>query len=259
MSNDDVTLQLISDVHLEFHRDGGRGFVEDLDPAGADVIVVAGDFATAPLLAPRLTQLCGRYPDVVFVAGNHELYGSSPLEIETLLGGLDDELPNLHWLHRNRVSVQGVMFAGATLWFADQPGNAPLSAQLADFEHIHDFVPWVYEENRRDVAFLRRSAPAADVVVTHHLPSPRCVHPRYAGSPINRFFVCDVEDVITDAPTRSAPRLWLHGHTHESVDIQIAATRIVANPFGYRGHALNPAYSPRLLLKVTPEEPGAVH
>ncbi len=254
MSEDPVTLQLISDVHLEFHLDGGRGFIDDLDPTGVDVIVVAGDFATVPLLASRLTQLCDRYPQVVYVAGNHEFYKSSPFEVQTLLGGLEEELPNLTWLRRHRVSVAGLMFAGATLWFADQPGNETLSGQVSDFRYIEDFVPWVYEENRRDAAFLRRSAGRADVVVTHHLPSQRCVPARFAASPMNRFFVCELEDAMATQP---GPSLWLHGHTHDSVDVDLHGTRVVANPFGYRGHEMNSGYDPRLLLRVAPRhQPG---
>ena len=40
-----MRLQLLSDLHFEFHRDGGRSFVDSLDPGGIDVLVLAGDIA----------------------------------------------------------------------------------------------------------------------------------------------------------------------------------------------------------------------
>jgi Icc-related predicted phosphoesterase len=44
------------------------------------------------------------------------------------------------------------------------------------------------------------------------------------------------------------PSLWIHGHTHESRDYRLGATRIVANPCGYPG-ALNRSFSS---IVVTP-------
>ena len=33
-----MRLQLLSDLHFEFHRDGGRSFVDSLDPEGIETI-----------------------------------------------------------------------------------------------------------------------------------------------------------------------------------------------------------------------------
>jgi len=52
------------------------------------------------------------------------------------------------------------------------------------------------------------------VVITHHAPSPRSIHPRFAGSLLNACFVSDAESLL------GADRalLWIHGHTHDSFD-----------------------------------------
>ena len=69
----------LSDLHFEFHRDGGAALVASLDPTRADVLVVAGDLAVADGIAPALDLLCERYAPrpVVYVHGNHELYGTT--------------------------------------------------------------------------------------------------------------------------------------------------------------------------------------
>jgi hypothetical protein len=67
------------------------------------------------------------------------------------------------------------------------------------------------------------------VVVTHHLPSQRCVAPQWAGHPLNPFFVCELDALIQER----RPAIWIHGHTHDSVDVRVGETRILCNPFGY--------------------------
>ena len=38
-----MIVQLLSDLHLEMHRDDGRSFLASLDPSGVDLLIVAGD------------------------------------------------------------------------------------------------------------------------------------------------------------------------------------------------------------------------
>ena len=82
--------------------------------------------------------------------------------------------------------------------------------------------------------------------MTHHLPSQQCVAPQHKDSPLNPFFVCDMEDLILERQ----PSLWLFGHTHSSVDIQIGKTRLLCNPFGYADYEANPLFSNRLIIEV---------
>jgi hypothetical protein len=73
----------------------------------------------------------------------------------------------------------------------------------------------------------------------------RCVSAQYKGSPLNPFFVCDVENIIYER----TPKLWIHGHTHDSVDLKLGDTRIVCNPIGYP-HERNPAFDPMKVIEV---------
>jgi Icc-related predicted phosphoesterase len=240
-----LSIQVMSDFHLEFHADGGRGFIDSLNPIGVDVLVVAGDLMPASRLEQSLAHLCKRYRRVVFVAGNHEIYDASPSVL--MIARWDcRHLFNLHWLERDVVEIEGVRFVGTTLWFADTFAARANKHRLNDFNKIRDFVPWVYDENAKSVAFLRREVRLNDVVVTHHLPSYRSVAPQYKDSLFNAFFVCDVEDVIRD----KGPQLWIHGHTHSSCDYEIGDTRVLCNPFGYAGIDVNDAFDSNLVVEV---------
>ena len=70
--------------------------------------------------------------------------------------------------------------------------------------------------------------------------------PRYAGHPLNPFFVCDLERLILER----RPRLWLHGHTHNSVRTKLGETSLFCNPFGYVGIELNPEFEAQLIVDV---------
>ena len=86
------------------------------------------------------------------------------------------------------------------------------------------------------------------MVVTHFAPSLHSVSPRFAGSPVNAGFVSNLEAQIE----RWQPALWLHGHTHDSFDYRVGATRVVCNPRGYeKGGVLeNPDFDPFLMIDL---------
>jgi predicted phosphodiesterase len=245
-----MKLLILSDPHLEFHQDGGREFLRTLDPWCADTLVVAGDLCSVWMLPGVVRVLCERFAHVVYVAGNHEYYGSDPEEVECVLADLGSHLPGFHWLHETRVVIDGVRIGGTTLWFPDGPQNEQFSHLLSDFSQIRGFREWVYPANGRAVRFLQERASTLDVVVTHHLPARGSVNPGYAGSPLNLFFLCDVGSLMAEAQ----PQLWIHGHTHGSCDYLLGRTRVVCNPFGYSRE--NVDFNARLVVDVVPGRQG---
>jgi len=239
-------LQVMSDLHLEFHADRGREFLHGLESRDVDVLVVAGDLCTEPLLDAALTDLCETFQHVVFVAGNHEYYQSSPTIVHRTLREIDSRLPGLHVLHNSATVIDGIRIAGTTLWFPRRPEAAEYRRFMNDFSYIDDFEPWVYEEHAAGVAFLGSELGHADVFVTHHLPSHLCVHKKYRGSPLSPFFVSEVGELLERS---DGPALWIHGHTHEGVDIDVAGTRVLCNPRGYPGEA-GGRFDERLIARV---------
>ena len=91
------------------------------------------------------------------------------------------------------------------------------------------------------------------VVITHHTPSPKSVHPRYAGDALNAAFSSNLEHLMIGS---KAPALWIHGHTHDSYDYVVnGCTRVVANPRGYTGRygavgQENALFNPGLVIEV---------
>lgn len=239
--------QVLSDLHFEFHRDAGRSFVAGLDPSGVDLLILAGDIYPWDRDEERRTfeGLCASYPNVLYVPGNHELYGFIEDRFQYKADLLRD-IRNLYMPMNTAVTINGVRFLGTTLWFEDTPENVLLARYYNDFTAIPDFVPWVYEECALARQFLTQEIRSDDVVVTHFLPAQASVATKFVGSDLNRFFVCDEEGLIAERQ----PRLWVHGHTHYHQDYHIGATRVLANPLGYPGETSVSGFCEKALIEL---------
>ena len=86
--------------------------------------------------------------------------------------------------------------------------------------------------HRADLAFieaeLAKPFAGPTVVVTHHAPHARSIHPKYAATVLSAAFASD----LTAVNERGRPDLWLHGHAHASSDYRVGETRVVCNPKG---------------------------
>jgi Icc-related predicted phosphoesterase len=231
-----LRIRIVSDLHLEFHPDGGQRLLSTMNFRGSDALVVAGDLCDAKTIVRSFELLCGAFlGPVIYVPGNHEYYGSSFSEVGDLLASAEHTYPNLSVLNNKTIHVSGQRILGTTLWFPDQPDNHRYEGMLNDFRMIHGFKEDVYIANVRARQFLEDEMQIGDIVVTHHLPSRKSVAERYKKSPFNRFFVTPLDTLIL----QRQPTLWVHGHTHDSVDYHLSHTRVVCNPFGYLGYELN--------------------
>lgn len=228
-----MRLHILSDLHLDFHQDGGQEFLRHLNPDSIDVLVLAGDIVNMvrPAQASTVLNLLSRlYPQVVFVPGNHEFYGTT---VQNSLGRLESitgSLSNFHWLKTGEpLVIDCRRFLGDTMWFQDTLDSHLYRHFLNDFTQIGGFEPWVYEQNGLFEHYLNGTLREGDIVVTHHLPSPACISPQYKKSALNRYFVHDMSSLIR----KRKPALWIYGHTHSPADIKIGKTRVVSNPMGY--------------------------
>ena len=252
-----MKLNILSDLHLR--QDG-------LAPPGtdADVVILAGDIARP---AQAIAWANALSKPVLYVAGNHEFYGASIdgtlATLRALCAGtnvrfLDDEVVELH----------GVRFVGSTLWTdfllqgVAQRERAMQEGQraLRDFSLIrlreNDESAFTPADSAARFAahsdFVARvlATPFAGptVVITHHAPSTRSIHPRFGDSPLNACFISRLEHLMDGARVQ----LWVHGHTHDSFDYTVNGTRVVCNPRGYARNGVdeNPRFDPNFTIDV---------
>jgi predicted phosphodiesterase len=237
-----MRLNILSDLHLS------RGALP-IPANEADVVILAGDIAR-PRDAVSWAARFGK--PVLYVPGNHEFYGGSVAgtvtELKRLTAGIC-----IRVLDSDEAVIDGVRFLGTTLWTdfmlfgdAETRATAMQEAQrmMRDFSSIRiGEAPFTPEASAalfaQHVAWLEKKLgqPHAGptVVITHHAPSRRSVHPRFAASLLSACFVSDAERLIDG--TRA--RLWIHGHTHDSFDYVVNGTRVLCNPRGYAKNGVN--------------------
>ena len=253
-----MKIALLSDLHLSVQPLA-------LTLPAVDLVVLAGDLQRPPQAMAWARQL---NQPTLFVAGNHEFYGS---DLVTTMAQLhaQAEGSSVRVLERGEWRHGGVRFLGCTLWSDYRFFTSPTQRDEAlakavelvrDFSRIRLapdfpelFTPAVSQMLfDQSVAWLeeRFAEPfeGPTVVVTHFAPARGSIASQFADSPFNACFVSDLEERIL----RWQPRLWLHGHVHDSFDYFVGATRVVTNPRGYapQGVAENKAFAPGLVLEL---------
>jgi predicted phosphodiesterase len=252
-----VKIHVLSDLHL--------GVSEMERPlTDADVVVLAGDIGPARQAAAWAMRL-GK--PVLYVLGNHEFYGGNidraAAELEALCAGTQ-----VHLLDDRQIVIGGVRFLGSTLWSDFRllgEGDGQRVAVESALRFMRDFSrircgddDALFTPADAAARFARHAAwldaaldtPHAGptVVITHHAPSPRSIHPRFAGSTLNACFASDAEHLI------GTPRAgwWIHGHTHDSFDYRLHGTRVVCNPRGYASNGVNEnlKFDPEFTIEV---------
>lgn len=233
----------MSDLHQEFARSQqAQSFVDSLDTEGVDVLILAGDISGGSSVYEHVNAIARRFQDaqILWVKGNHEYYGNGRRKLQQMCTRLTEEHEHLHVLDNNVVTINNQRFLGTTLWYEPNVFVRMMQESWSDFRAIKSLSHWLRGAYQAGRDFLNAELQAGDVLITHMLPSPYCVSPRWVGSSTNPFFVTNVHDLIVERK----PAICVHGHTHDSRDLMIGSTRIVCNPRGYVNHELNEEFDP---------------
>jgi len=248
--------RVFSDLHLEFS--------DWVPPRGpAEAVLLAGDIGVG---TRGIEWARRRFADkpIIYVAGNHEFYGAK------LPGALDvlreaARRWDVDFLDGDSCVVGGTRFLGATLWtdyalYGSEPEE--LDRAMADaVEEMNDFRmikwadgSWLTPEQVREVHLakaqwlaeaLAQPFSGPTVVITHHLPHRLSIHPKFVGTRYNPCFASDLDHLV-----RAPVALWVHGHTHESIDYTVNGTRVFCNPRGYTPSHLNPNFDLGLVIEI---------
>ena len=242
-----MRLQLISDLHLEFHKGRALAIVESLPvEKGLDFLVVAGDTVVPkamglPVCGAVWAALAQMARHVLTVHGNHEYYGKATKQwLDLSMAAIFASHPSIHWLDNRELVLDGVKFVGGTMWYPVGDGNnGAYKRMVSDCYQIADFN-WAERENAVFNIVVNTHADRDTIVVTHHLPHRMATPREFVGDQSNRFFVSDQSHTMMVR----RPKLWLFGHTHTPYDGWYEDTHLACNPYGYSSERAGKPYPP---------------
>lgn len=254
-----MKLLVMSDLHTEFST---------FQPpeTDADLVILAGDIGVAEM-GMRWARRAFAGKAILYVPGNHEFYHQDRVEMLAYLRGTATA-SNIVFLDNDQLIWNGVRFLGATLWtdfalLGDSEAQRRKSMhhgqqRLADFRLIRDREQPLGQFNPMHSAVLFNASLAwlearlgepfggKTVVVTHHLPSMLSVIDKYKTDALSPCFASSLDHLFGKMD------MWIHGHTHASLDYVANGTRVVCNPRGYvtvRGTE-NASFDPRKVVEI---------
>lgn len=252
-----------SDLHFRSKLDVKDWALEEV-PKDCDVVAIAGDIANGSKIGVKYIQeVCDLLPNkkIVLCLGNHDYWGDVCItSVYARWKDLARRVTNLVFLNGNSAKIGNVRFIGTTLWtdmgltdnvsavknvyHVQWPDYANINVEAHIFgfpadEFINQFkvqLNWIY-------AHLEYAKERGEqvYVMTHHLPDPKSLDERYAGSDFNPFYAS--KNILEFTACQG---VWHHGHTHTFKDYIEKDWRVICNPRGYLFERCNSEMSQRL-------------
>lgn len=254
-----MKIQLASDLHL-FHD---KTYDFPFPSNDSDVLVLAGDIKSGTRSIEFAQEMADEHgKPVLFVAGNHEYYFNNFVQLNDSFRSISDKSDNVFFLDCNSFICKDVRFLGATLWTDYMLDGRFPQAEVMDAashymnDHLYiksglngNFTPeHALTQHKKAREFLSdelsKSFSGKTVVITHHAPSLKCVHPNFGINPTAGAFMSDCDELIGQAD------LWLFGHTHANVDLHVGKCRLISNQFGYPNERIPRPFRNDLVIEV---------
>jgi len=226
-------VQYMSDIHLEYRNASVKM------PIVSKNLVLAGDIGNPFKDNYRefLIKCSNEYNHTFIVPGNHEYWGSNMDKTDDQIDKILSKFDNVYSLKNTIVEADNVAFIGCTLWsrIFKEPVNRRgdeynimidgKNITWNDLNHLHyDDVIWLTDAlqtyNSKDI-----------VVVTHHIPTYKLLHPKYDvpryKNDLDRYYT-DLEHLI-----KPPVITWIAGHSHCTMEIELNGVGLRINSIGY--------------------------
>jgi len=244
-----VTFDYTSDLHIDltFSKARGLSIEEYFKNASAKHLIVAGDIGH--YLEQNIETLTFiknkyRYENIILVMGNHDRY---QMKGESIGGSSKKNFSARAYenagfivLDGNSVDIEGCIVGGADGWYDGQYKQKSFIDNEAKLNYwknsLNDFSYGAcsdYKEVFQEEKFKLQTLYAqCDVVVSHFRPTINENHIdiKFRGMPSNMFFGFDYEQHLKLDPRL---KVWVFGHVHDCLELQVADKRLLCNPLGY--------------------------
>lgn len=255
-----LTLQIVSDLHLETPLVRPTYDQFNIIPRCSHLALLGdiGHVSDDRLFNFIRIQL-SRFEIVFFLLGNHEPFGTSFPEAQSIVSAFADTVERMRltslglgqfvFLNKTRFDVsKDLTILGCTLFSKVRPSQKEtVRLFVSDFSSIEN---WTVEDHcdhhhadlawlNRQVAHIAENEPSRSIIIfSHHSPtiSKAANDPKHwdDSNEVNSAFVTDLsQQTCWISPN---VKLWAFGHTHYNCDYMDSQTgkRVLANQKGYK-------------------------
>lgn len=246
-----LKIHYLSDIHLELYDlTKVPRLLQQIVPQ-SPICVLAGDIGY-PFQRTYETFLRGihsKFEHIFLIHGNHEYYqlkenkGKSNEEIVEKTREIIKtyNLHKIHFLYNSYYDLpnSNFRFIGSILWSKIEDkrylSNDYEQSNVQELNETHQLC----KDYIKNGLIEAQNEDKKVIMITHHLPSFKLNHQKYAKY-INYFqcFSSHCDDLINEPV-----KLWIFGHTHMDINMEINKILCVANPIGYKGEKLNPNFN----------------
>jgi len=259
-----MKFQLVSDIHLELYEELPP--LEEILIPEAPNLVLAGDicFILHKNYVPFFEKISQLYHNIYYVFGNHEYYvnayngcidGHTFGTLEETAQDMLKHLKNVIILNNKSVVIDDLVIIGTPLWchaiFNEQRKKYVKQINNDTFIlYKNKIIPrtnMTNEIHKKQKKWLedeinKYKNKKMILVITHYLPSFKCIPDKWKEDEDNDQFYTDLEHLVKKV------NLWVCGHTHTSMVAHVGRTPIIINPKGKVGE--NNAYDKECTFSI---------
>jgi hypothetical protein len=259
-----TTLQIISDVHLEFRKS------QPTIPPYGENLAILGDIGKpgTDIYNKFITTQSEHFNKVFLIMGNHDYYHSKDTVDKILLKTKDicNSFNNVYLLERDSFQItEKTSLLGCSLWSHCDPEIVPF---LNDFKKIHikdinnyyddPLLEWKSKKlldvntynswHDRDVKWLdyniqkRNYIDESVVILTHHSPL-KIMGGKYINNNLHSAFTTDLKHLF-----KYPVIAFCNGHVHSNCDVKYNNIRCVSNALGYENE--DTGYSSNVVIDI---------
>ena len=239
-----MMFQIISDIHLEYYDE--LPDITTIFQISAPNLILAGDicYYKHKNFIPFFELVNKLYTNVFFVPGNHDYYSYNNVP-ECEFGVIDfimeenlKPFKNIHFIQNSIFEINNTIILGNTLWCnTDRNIKDPNVKLLSNPYYIQfgkKYMPTfnsIKKTNHIQYNWLKNTLKNINhdkkiIVITHYLPSKKCIHKKYSNSQYNDLYFTNCEDIMKFAD------VWVSGHTHNKFTGNINNCVVFINPRG---------------------------
>ena len=241
-----MQFQIISDLHLEYFDDLPN--INDLFIKSAPNIILGGDvcYFKHPNFEKFFNIISKMYNKIFFIPGNHDYYAHYEVPelsyevIDFIMEKKLKKFKNVYFIQNNFVELDNVIIAGTTLWCRTNKTllNHPKTKLINNEFYIlfgQKFMPSLKKIAKindiqykwlSDFILQQRHNNKKLIIVTHYLPSKKCIHKKYEHDSFNDLYFTPCDHLFKYV------NFWISGHTHNYCNFISDKCNIIVNPIG---------------------------